>query len=62
MGAQVAACDCDGCREWATIHGRLCREEPLARRLAKREADRAAQRRYEDAEALLADPTRRGVA
>lgn len=42
-------CDCPGCAEFAAVHARLSRELPADVRAVKREADRAAQRRYEDA-------------
>lgn len=42
-------CDCDGCREFRAVHARLSPEPSRSYREAKRAADRAAQRRYEDA-------------
>lgn len=54
----VELCGCDGCREYRAVHARLSREVPYGERQAKREADRAAQRRYEDAEAALAGHVR----
>lgn len=44
-------CFCPGCTEFRAIHARLCPELSEADRQAKRARDRAAQRRYEDAEA-----------
>jgi hypothetical protein len=47
MAADVA-CDCDGCAEFRAVHARHCPELPYGTREAKRNADRAAQRRYDD--------------
>lgn len=47
-------CDCGGCREAAAIYSQPRREAPYGDRLAKRTADRAAQRRLEE---LELDPT-----
>lgn len=53
-------CACPGCVEFQAIHGRLCPELPYGTREAKRLADQAAQRRYDDV-VIATTPLRRAV-